>query len=89
MKALQAGLIPALVLAFSLGTGMAYAQTAPAPTAPAATTPMKKMVKPAVPADQKAAVSKSCSASADKQGLKGKARKAYREKCKHAGGPTM
>jgi hypothetical protein len=37
----------------------------------------------------KQAISKSCSHQADKQGLHGKARKAFRAKCKrHGGKPT-
>ena len=38
--------------------------------------------KAAVSTDEKQAKSKECSAEADKQGLHGKARKAFRSKCK-------
>lgn len=65
------------VVAGVLMMGAAFAQTpAPAtapPAAPAAT----------APAMDKQAISKACSAEADKQLLKGKARKTYRSKCKH------
>ena len=56
-----------------------FAQTAtPAASAPAATASA-----PAAPAaTTKQAKSKECSMEADKQGLHGKARKAFRSKCK-------
>ena len=65
-------------------------------TAPAATTTQTapavkkatKTKKMTMTSDQKAAVSKACSAAADKQGLKGKERKKFREHCKHQGGPA-
>jgi hypothetical protein len=37
-------------------------------------------------ADQKKAISKSCSDQANAKGLHGKARKKFRAECKHAGG---
>jgi hypothetical protein len=90
MNALRTGLVPALVLALSLGSGVAFAQTAapaPAAPAPAATAPMKAK-KPAMTSDQKASISKACSAAADKQGLHGKPRAKFRSSCKSHGGPT-
>lgn len=91
MKMLKTVLVPAIaVLAFSAGA--AFAQTAtPAPAAPAPATTMAPAAKPAKPAmtdDQKTAISKACSAAADKQGLKGKPRKAFRQSCKSHGGPA-
>jgi hypothetical protein len=67
-------------------TGFAQAP-APAPAAPAApSTPAapKKPMSPEDMAKKKAmsAKAKECSAKADAQGLHGKARKEFREKCK-------
>ena len=67
-------------LAAMLLSGSAFAQTTPAtPDEPAAT-----MAAPAgaAPAMDKKAKAKECSMEADKQGLHGKARKAFRSKCK-------
>ena len=73
----------ALAGSFVIGlsvTGFAQAP-APAPAAPAAPAPAKP--KAAKPMDAGAkALAKECSAKADAQGLHGKARKQYREKCK-------
>ena len=72
--AIRLTLAGAFVLAFGV-TGFAQAP-APAPTAPAA---------PAAPMKKKAPMSakaKECSKKADEQGLHGKARKEFREKCK-------
>ncbi|WP_448951504.1 PsiF family protein [Labrys neptuniae] len=96
MKTRAFFLMPVLALAISLSAGPVLAQTTPQPTPPAATAPAEKMaptakkpaMKPAMSADQKAAISKACSAAADKQGLKGKPRKTFRESCKRKGGPT-
>ncbi|WP_413988765.1 phosphate starvation-inducible protein PsiF [Labrys okinawensis] len=86
MKILKSLLVPA-VAALVLSAGAAYAQTTPAPATPAPA--MKaKPAKPAMSADQKAAISKACSAAADKQGLHGKDRKKFRESCKSHGGPA-
>jgi psiF repeat len=72
------------LLSLTIGVGAAFAQ-APAPsttTAPAA--------QPAAPAkltaDQKKAISKSCSDQATAKGLHGKARKKFRAECKKNGG---
>ena len=64
----------AVVVTALLTSSVAFAQstTPAASTAPAAT----------APASDKAAKSKACSAQADTQGLHGKARKAFRSKCK-------
>ncbi len=72
-------LIAAASLAGLLAGSAAFAQTPPAaaPAAPAAAAPAPA----AAPMDKKA-MSKQCSAKADQQGLHGKARKAFRSKCK-------
>ena len=93
------GLIPAIALALSLGVGAASAQTTPQASPPATTAPTEQMApatapttpkakKPTLDASKKAAISKACSDAADKQGLKGKPRKKFRESCKHKGGPA-
>jgi hypothetical protein len=87
MKILKTVLFPAIAV-LSLGLAPAFAQTAPAAPAPATTMMPKKAAKPAMSADQKASVSKACSAAADKQSLHGKARKSFRDKCKDHGGPA-
>ncbi len=40
-------------------------------------------------ADEKKAISKSCSDQANAKGLHGKARKKFRSECKHAGGKAQ
>jgi psiF repeat len=63
-------------------TVFAQAPAPAAPTAPAAPAPVKP--KPMKPMDAATkALSKECSAKADAQKLHGKARKEFREKCKH------
>jgi hypothetical protein len=69
-----AHLLGAAGLAAMLFAGAASAQT----TAPAAAAAPAAMA----PAMDKKAKSKECSMEADKQGLHGKARKAFRSKCK-------
>ncbi|HTV31902.1 MAG TPA: PsiF family protein [Methylocella sp.] len=78
----MASLLVASALILPFGQ-LGYAQTTPMPTAPAAPT------APAVPSGkgitndaEKAAKAKACSEQADAQGLHGKARKAFRAKCK-------
>ncbi|MGI8569940.1 MAG: PsiF family protein [Methylocella sp.] len=72
-------------LVFGFGQ-FGYAQMSP-PAAPAAPAP-KAPAMPAAPAMPKvkkapmSAEAKECSAKADAQGLHGKARKEFREKCK-------
>jgi len=67
-------LVSAMLLSSVIGIGTALAQTtAPAPTG-----------QPA--AEQKSAISKSCSDQANAKGLHGKARKKFRSACKRAGG---
>lgn len=73
---------PRMLLATCLATGLmfsgaALAQTA-TPAAPAATAASAA----AAPAMDKKAISKACSDEATQQGLHGKARKAFRSKCK-------
>lgn len=61
---------------------LAFAVVAVAPAADAQTTktsPWKTYTK-----EQKAAKSKECSLLADQQGLKGKKRRSFRNKCKHS-----
>ncbi|WP_131195675.1 phosphate starvation-inducible protein PsiF [Lichenihabitans psoromatis] len=75
-------LLAAASLACLLVSGPALAQTAaPAAAAPAATT-APAMAAPAAGMMDKKAKSKDCSLQADKQGLHGKARHAFRSKCK-------
>lgn len=69
-KSVMAGVLAGVLMA-----GAAFAQTTPPATSPAPAA--------AAPAMDKQAVSKACSAEADKQLLKGKARKSFRSKCKH------
>lgn len=76
---IRSSALVAVGLAFALTAGAAFAQTA-APAAPAA--PAAAAPKAAAPAMDKKAMSKDCSAKADQQGLHGKARKAFRSKCK-------
>jgi psiF repeat len=75
----------ALAGSFVIGlsvTGFAQAP-APAPAAPAAPAPAPAKPKAAKPMDAGAkALAKECSAKASAQGLHGKARKEFREKCK-------
>jgi hypothetical protein len=52
-------------------------------TAAVAQTPSK------MSADDKKAISKSCSDQANAKGLHGKERKKFRSECKHAGGKTQ
>lgn len=75
--AIRLTLAGALVLAFG-SAGFAQA-TAPAPTAPAAPAAPAAPVKKKAPMSAKA---KECTKKADEQGLHGKARKEFREKCK-------
>ncbi len=100
MKAPVLALASAFALTLSLSAGPVLAQTATQPAPPATTAPAEQMTpgtapstpgakKPALSADKKAAISKACSDAADKQGLKGKPRKKFRESCKHKGGPAM
>ncbi len=63
----------AIILSFA-ATPFAFAETAPAATSDA---------KPAMSDDAKKAKSKECSTEADTKGLHGKARKKFREECKH------
>jgi hypothetical protein len=78
MKTL-ASLMLAGALVFAFGQS-GFAQMTP----PAATTAPAAPKAPATSADDvaKKAKSKECSAKADAQGLHGKARKEFREKCK-------
>ena len=78
MKTL-ASLMLAGALVFAFGQS-SFAQMTP----PAATTAPVAPKAPATSADDvaKKAKSKECSAKADAQGLHGKARKEFREKCK-------
>jgi hypothetical protein len=73
---------------FALGSAGFAQAPAPAPatpTAPAAPAAPKAPAVPKVPKMDAAtkALAKECTAKADAQGLHGKARKEFREKCKH------
>jgi hypothetical protein len=63
------------LLALMIGMGAAFAQAPAAAPAPAKMT-----------AEQKQAISKSCSDQANAKGLHGKARKKFRSECKHNAG---
>jgi hypothetical protein len=69
----------------SAGFAQAPAPTPATPTAPAAPAAPKAPAVPKVPKMDAAtkALAKECTAKADAQGLHGKARKEFREKCKH------
>jgi hypothetical protein len=70
------------LLSFVIGVGAALAQTsAPAPIPHGSASKMS--------ADDKKAISKSCSDQANAKGLHGKARKKFRSECKQAGGKTQ
>jgi hypothetical protein len=72
-------LVSAILLCSAIGGGTVLAQTsAPAPTGQPATSHMS--------AEQKSAISKSCSDQANAKGLHGKARWKFRSACKKAGG---
>jgi hypothetical protein len=72
-------LVSAILLSSAIGVGTVLAQTsAPAPTGQPATSHMS--------AEQKSAISKSCSDQANAKGLHGKARWKFRSACKKAGG---
>jgi hypothetical protein len=73
-------IIGATALFLAIGVGAALGQTdTPAPAAPPAAG--SKMT-----ADQKKAISKSCSDQANAKGLHGEPRKKFRSACKKAGG---
>ena len=61
-------------------SGFAQTATTPAASTPAASATTSAPAAPAVTTKQ--AKSKECSMEADKEGLHGKARKAFRSKCK-------
>ena len=63
-------IIAAALLTLAVGVAPALAQTSSAPPS----------------ADEKKAISKSCTEQANAKGLHGKARKKFRFECKHAGG---
>ena len=71
------------LLSFVIGVGAALGQTStPAPTPqPGSASKMS--------ADDKKAISKSCSDQANAKGLHGKARKKFRSECKQAGGKVQ
>ncbi len=69
-------LVPAILLSLTIGTGTALAQAAAAPPA--------KMT-----ADEKKAISKSCSEQANQKGLHGKERKKFRATCIKSGGKSQ
>jgi hypothetical protein len=70
---------------FALGSAGFAQAPAPAPATPTAPAAPKAPAVPKVPKMDAAtkALAKECTAKADAQGLHGKARKEFREKCKH------
>ena len=68
----------ALFLAIGVGAAIGQTETAAPAAQPAAGSKMT--------ADQKKAISKSCSDQANAKGLHGTARKKFRSECKKAGG---
>jgi len=97
MKLLKTTLaMTALALAIGAGSALAASTTKPAAAPAAAADPAAPAADPAAPAAdaaapatstkaQKDAISKACSAEADKQSLRGKARKKFRADCKKKG----
>jgi hypothetical protein len=80
-------IMSAALLSLTIGIGAAFAQ-APAP-APSTAAPAAQSAAPAkMSADDKKAVSKSCSDQANAKSLHGKARKKFRSDCKHTGGKS-
>ncbi len=74
----------ALVVAGLLLTVPAHAQgTAGGPAAVPGSAATAPAGKPAMPSAERTAKSKDCSMQADKKGLHGKARKTFRNACKH------
>jgi hypothetical protein len=74
------------LLSLTIGVGAAFAQ-APATTPSTTPAPAAQPAAPAkMTADQKKAISKSCSDQATAKGLHGKARKKFRAECKKNGG---
>ena len=81
--------VSAALLSLTIGVGSAFAQ-APAPSPAPSPAPTAQPAAPAkMSADDKKAVSKSCSDQANAKGLHGKARKKFRSDCKHAGGKAQ
>jgi hypothetical protein len=67
---MKSSVVAAMLFSLAIGTGMAWAEDAPAK----------------ISAADKKAISKSCSDQASAKGLHGKARKEFRKACKHNGG---
>jgi flagellar basal body L-ring protein FlgH len=78
-------IITGVLLSLMIGMGAALAQT-PAPAPAPSPAPAAQPAAPAMTADQKKAISKSCSDQATAKGLHGKARKKFRAECKKNGG---
>ena len=78
MELAMKSLVSAILLSSAIGVGTVLAQTSAAPTGQPATSHMS--------AEQKSAISKSCSDQANAKGLHGKARWKFRSACKKAGG---
>ena len=79
-------IVTGVVLSLMIGMGAALAQ-APAPAPAPSTAPAAAPAAPAkMTADQKKAISKSCSDQATAKGLHGKERKKFRAECKKNGG---
>jgi len=65
-------IVSAMLLSLTIGIGTPLAQTAPN--------------APKMSADEKKAISKTCSDQANAKGLHGEARRKFRSECKKAGG---
>ncbi len=69
---MKSSVVAAVLISLALGAGTAFAENPAAPS---------KMS-----AEEKKAISKSCSDQANAKGLHGKERKHFRSECKHHGG---
>jgi hypothetical protein len=83
--------VMATAAALMLASGVAFAQTTPAPSAspsatmaPAPATAPAAKKKGVTPKAERTPESLACSAEADQKGLKGKERKSFRSKCMSA-----
>jgi hypothetical protein len=74
--------VAATLLSLALGLGTAAAQNPPPPAAPAAQTAAPGKMS----AEDRKAISKSCTDQANAKGLHGKARRIFRSQCKRNAG---
>ena len=80
--------VSAMAFTLSLGATCAFAQSTPGKVKPVTSNMIPAETSTKTAPVQKVDVSKACSAAADKQNLHGKARKKFRNDCKHHGGPV-